>query len=160
MNDLAVVYDNIDIGCGIGKDYEGGRVTIVGNEYPYAIPTSPIEHEREGTITLDLSGLNAVRFVGLLGADAFPGDEAQRRATYAVRTQAEIGRFITIVEPYEADSMIEYVQASDENTVEVSLKDGRRQVITLSGIEGEELCLQLVESKAGQTTRQERATGK
>ncbi|MOA55133.1 hypothetical protein D3C78_1788730 [compost metagenome] len=77
-----------------------------------------------------------------------------------MRTQAEIGRFITIVEPYEADSMIEYVQASDENTVEVSLKDGRRQVITLSGIEGEELCLQLVESKAGQTTRQERATGK
>jgi hypothetical protein len=84
--DLHPVYENVDPGYGIGKDYEGGRVTIVGNVYPDAVPASPIDHEREGVIRLDLSGLNAIRFVGLIGADAFPGDEAQRRRTYAVRT--------------------------------------------------------------------------
>ena len=119
--DLDVVYENIDRGFGIGKDYEGGRVTIVGNEYPKAIPTSPVDHDMVGTLTLDLSGMNAMRFVGLIGADAFPGDEAQRRKTYAVRTKTKgkIGRYITIVEPFETESMIVSVQAADANTVEV-----------------------------------------
>ena len=30
--------DNLDSGCGIGRDYQNGRVTIVGTEYPDAVP--------------------------------------------------------------------------------------------------------------------------
>jgi hypothetical protein len=56
----------------VDRDYEGGRVTIVGNEYPHALPASPIDHVREGTIIVKLEGLNAVNFNGFIGADAFP----------------------------------------------------------------------------------------
>jgi hypothetical protein len=159
LSDLNPVYENVDPGYGIGKDYEGGRVTIVGNAYPDAVPASPIDHEREGVIRLDLSGLNAVRFVGLIGADAFPGDEAQRRTTYAVRTSGAIGRFITIVEPFETESMIESVRASDENAVSVSLKDGRTQIITVHHIERSDIKVHLQEHKGGRTVREELAQG-
>lgn len=158
--DLNVVYENIDRGCGIGKDYEGGRVTIIGNEYPRAIPTSPVDHDKEGILTLDLSGMNALRFVGLIGADAFPGDEAQRRKTYAVRTKGIIGRYITIVEPFETESVIVSVQASDENTVEVVLKDGRTQIITVNHIEHDEITLNNAEYKDGILIRNELACGR
>ncbi|MDQ0920695.1 hypothetical protein [Paenibacillus sp. V4I5] len=158
--DLDVVYENIDRGCGIGKDYEGGRVTIVGNEYPKAIPTSPVDHDKVGILTLDLSGINAVRFVGLIGADAFPGDEAQRRKTYAVRTKGTIGRYITIVEPFETESMILSVQAADANTVEVILKDGRIQIITVNQIEHDEITVNILEYKDGILIHNELACGK
>ncbi|MDQ0874583.1 hypothetical protein QFZ77_003242 [Paenibacillus sp. V4I3] len=160
--DLDVVYENIDRGFGIGKDYEGGRVTIVGNEYPTSIPTSPIDHDMVGTLTLDLSGMNALRFVGLIGADAFPGDEAQRRKTYAVRTKTKgkIGRYITIVEPFETESMILSVNAADENTVEVILKDGRTQIITVHHIEHDEITVNIMEYKNGILIRNELACGR
>ncbi|WP_235550701.1 alginate lyase family protein [Paenibacillus sp. Soil787] len=160
--DLDVVYENIDRGFGIGKDYEGGRVTIVGNEYPAAIPTSPVDHDKFGTLTLDLSGMNAVRFVGLIGADAFPGDEAQRRKTYAVRpkTKDKIGRYITIVEPFETESMIVSVQAADANTVEVILKDGRTQIISVNQIEHDEITVNIMEYKNGILIHNELACGR
>lgn len=157
LSELNLVYENVDTGYGIGKDYEGGRVTIVGNEYPNAIPTSPIDHNFEGIISLDLSGLDAVRFVGLIGADAFPGDEAQRRKTYAVRTRGKVGRYITVIEPFENENMIASVKANDENTVEVMLKDGRRQVIIVNNIERDNITVELVEYKDGRIIRQELA---
>lgn len=157
--DLPLRFENVDLGCGIGKDYEGGRVTIVGNEYPRAIPTSPIDHDREGVITVDLEGLDAVRFVGLIGADAFPGDESQRRMTYAVRSVGEVGRFITVIEPFEAERMIESVYATDENTVNVRLKDGRIQVITVHGIEQGTVSVHFAEYRDGRLLREERASG-
>ncbi|WP_438351517.1 hypothetical protein ACP8HI_13250 [Paenibacillus sp. FA6] len=161
LSELDLVYDNVDPGYGIGKDYEGGRVTIIGNEYPYALPTSPLDHEREALVSLDLTGSEAVRFVGRIGADAFPGDEAQRRKTYAVRSKGMTGRYITIVEPFESDSMIVKVVARDANTVEVTLTDGRTQVISVHGIEeDEDLSVKLVEYQSGQVIREETASGK
>lgn len=159
LSDLPLVYNNIDQGHGIGKDYEGGRVTIVGNEYEHAIPTSPVDHEQEGSISIDLTGLDAVRFVGLIGADAFPGDEAQRRMTYAVRSQGEIARYTTIIEPFEGESMIANVTATDANTVTVLLRDGRSQHITVRKIDTEQIELHIVESRDGQIIREERAAG-
>jgi hypothetical protein len=160
LAELDAAYDNIDPGQGIGRDYEGGRVTIVGNEYPDAVPTSPLDHDAEGVITLDLSGLNAARFVGLIGADAFPGDEAQRRMTYAVRTRGLVGRYVTVVEPYERDSMIAGVKASDADTLEVTLVDGRVQFLALRGIEEDDIALHLAEYKDGRLVREETASGR
>lgn len=157
LADLDLVYQNIDQGYGTGRDYEGGRVTIVGNEYPYAIPTSPEDHDREGIISLDLSGLDGIRFVGLIGADAFPGDEDQRRKTYAVRQKGETARFITAVEPYEAQRMIVAVTAFDANTVEVVLKDGRKQRVTVNGMDSHSITVQLVEYRNGSVVREELA---
>ncbi|WP_265525125.1 hypothetical protein [Paenibacillus sp. JDR-2] len=160
LSDLELLRENIDSGYGIGKDYEGGRVTIVGHEYPNAVPTSPINHEQEGIITLDLTGLDAVRFIGRIGADAFPGDEAQRRKTYAVRINGKIGRYTTIVEPFETGSMIESVNATDADSVTVHLKDGRTQVITVHDIAHDNQTLQLDEYRDGKKIRQETASGK
>ncbi|WP_025684872.1 hypothetical protein [Paenibacillus maysiensis] len=159
LSELDLVYENVDHGFGIGKDYEGGRVTIVGIEYPYAIPASPINHDLDGIITLDLTGLNAVHFTGLVGADAFPGDESQRRKTYAVRTTGKTARYITIIEPHESASMIDMVNGLDADTVEIILKDGRTQIINVNSIEDMNITVDLAEYRDGNLVRKETASG-
>ena len=160
LAELDPEYINVDPGFGIGRDYEGGRVTIIGNEYPLAIPASPQDHEREASISVKLAGLDAVRFVGRIGADAFPGDESQRRRTYAVRTKGTTGRFVTVVEPYESKSVITAVTASSADRVTVTLTDGRQQVITLQQEYGDEISVRLVEYRSGNVLREETAGAK
>lgn len=127
--------ENVDTGCGIGRDYKNGRVTIVGTEYPYAVPASPADHGQESRIVLDLSGIPAAKLNACIGVDAFPGDEWQKRKTYAVRTHGRTGRFITVIEPYEAEAMIGSVEAKGPDSVTVTLKDKSRQQITVEGME-------------------------
>ncbi|SDD06555.1 hypothetical protein SAMN02799630_01936 [Paenibacillus sp. UNCCL117] len=156
LSELAYRVDNVDPGQGVGRDYEGGRVTIVGNAYPRAIPTSPLDHDHDAVITLNLDGLDAVRFVGLIGADAFPGDEAQRRMTYAVRTRGKAARFITVIEPYESEPKVVAVQAMDEHAVTVELADGRTQHIAVSRSEAAPVNVRMSEYRAGRLLREER----
>ena len=130
--------ENLDTSCGIGRDYRGGRVTIVGTEYPYSFGASPIDHDRESRIDLDLVGLDAVRLQACVGVDAFPGDEWQKRKTYAVRSRGKAGRFVTVIEPYESESLIAQVEAQGPDSVEVTLKDGRVQTVSLTGMQGGE----------------------
>ena len=137
LSDLNYTTENIDEGQGIGCDYCGGRVTIVGTEYPNAVPTSPVDHDKEGYIDIDLKGLDAVRFVGCIGCDAFPGDEWQMRKTYAVRSQGKRADYVTVVEPFETVSVIEKVESDGAGHLKVLLKDGRMQVFHVTGIEGE-----------------------
>lgn len=126
---------NTDAGFGIGRDYKNGRVTIVGTEYPYAVPASPVDHDRESEIVLELSGIPAVKLTACVGVDAFPGDEWQKRKTYAVRSHGKTGRFVTVIEPYETRAMVEKAEADGPDSVTVTLKDGRKQQIVLEGME-------------------------
>lgn len=137
LSELAYTTQNIDAGYGIGRDYRGGRVTIVGTEYPGAIPTSPVDHSREGYITVDLSKLDAVRFVGCIGCDAFPGSEEQNRRTYAVRSKGKRADFVTVIEPFEADSVLADVESEGAGRLKVVLKDGKVQKFQVTGMEGE-----------------------
>lgn len=137
LSQLQYTTENIDCGMGIGRDYQGGRVTIVGTEYPNAIPTSPKDHEREGIIEIDLEGLQAVRFVGCIGCDAFPGDEWQKRKTYAVRSRGKRADFVTVVEPFEEERVIMKTESDGAGRVRVTLTDGRVQIFTVTGMEGE-----------------------
>lgn len=130
-----VSMENVDSGCGIGRDYKGGRVTIVGTEYPYAVGASPIDHGRESRIILDLEGLQAVRLKACVGVDAFAGDEWQKRKTYTVRDRGRTGRFLTVIEPYESESVIARVEARNPDCVEVWRKDGTVQTVTLTGMQ-------------------------
>lgn len=127
--------ENVDTGWGIGRDYRNGRVTIVGTEYPYAFGASPLDHGRESRILLNLEGLRAVKLVACVGVDAFPGDEWQKRKTYAVRSHGKVGRFVTVVEPYEAESVIRSVTAESPNCVRVFRKDGTVETVSLTGME-------------------------
>ncbi len=134
LSELPIHMENIDPGYGVGKDYEGGRVLLSGKEMPDAIPVSPADHQQEAIMTIDLQGLNAVRFCAELGADAFPGDEQQRRRTYAIQVEGSSARFVTVVEPYETDAMVAKVEATDADTVRVTLTDGRVQTIRVEGL--------------------------
>lgn len=76
-----------------------------------------------------------MRLTACVGVDAFPGDEWQKRKTYAVRSKGTLGRFVTVVEPYESEPVIAAVTAESPDSVKVALKDGRVQTITLDGME-------------------------
>ncbi len=130
-----IQFQNMDFGYGIGKDYLGGRVTIVGEEYPNAIPASPVLHDEAGRMILSLEGLDVIRLTACIGVDAFPGDEQQKRKTYAVRTKGRKARFVTVIEPYEAAAMVQEVYAENADCVTVWLKNGRKQTICLEGME-------------------------
>lgn len=131
LAELPIQRINVDEGFGIGRDYEGGRVLLTGKEMPDAIPVSAKDHAQDAVLSIDLRGMNAVRFDAELGADAFPGDEQQRRRTYAVQTRGTGARFITVVEPYEDRPMVTEVESPDENTVRVKLADGRTHTLQL-----------------------------
>lgn len=133
--------ENVDTSCGIGRDYRGGRVTIVGTEYPDSLGASPIDHNREGSLRLDIRKLEqevkVVKLTTCVGVDAFPGDEWQKRKIYAVRSCGRVGRYITVVEPYESDSVIDCVHADGPDHVRVTLKNGVHQELTLVDMEKE-----------------------
>ena len=134
-NPAVVTMENVDSGCGIGRDYKDGRVTIVGAEYPYAIPASTVDHDREGTITLNLAGIDVVRVHACVGVDAFPGSEDQYRRTYAVRTRGQNARFVTVIEPYETENQVLQVAASSADSVTITLRNGIKQTVTVSNMD-------------------------
>lgn len=133
--DLPVQRENIDPGFGVGRDYENGRVLIGGVEDPHALPASLQNHDLPGSFRFDLRGLGAVRFHAVLGADNFPGDEDQRRRTYAIRTQGTEARFITVVEPFEGSSVIDHVEAVSASDVTVYMKNGEAARFQVTGLE-------------------------
>ncbi|MBE5835065.1 MAG: hypothetical protein E7309_10525 [Butyrivibrio sp.] len=126
---------NIDNGYGIGHDYKNGRVTVVGEEYPYAVPCSPIDHDQDAVIKICLNEIELSGIKACIGVDAFEGDEFQRRKTYAVRQRGQKGRFVTVIEPYENKRMVKSATALSPDEVEVTLQDGTRERITLTGVE-------------------------
>ncbi|MGN0243534.1 MAG: hypothetical protein ACI4CT_05675 [Lachnospiraceae bacterium] len=155
VTELNPEYINVDAGYGVGKDYENGRVLIQGVEYPEAIPTHPLNQEEEAVIRVDLTGLDAVRFVGHLGVDNFPGEEEQRRKTYAVRSDGETGRFVSVVEPYEGDAKVVSVSSENADSVSITLADGRVQVVSIQGIETGDVRMEFAEYRDGRLLREE-----
>lgn len=148
--DLPYTADNVDPGCGIGKDYAGGRVLIMGHPYEDAIPASPEDHAKEGVLRWDLSQIPAVHLNAMLGADPYPGDESQRRRFYAVRAPRDSSaRFVTVLEPYESAAMVKSVQADSADEVTVVLWDGRVQRLKLEGLEAGYPALTLTEERNG-----------
>ena len=125
---------NLDTSCGIGRDYRQGRVTIVGTEYPFSLGASPLDHADESRIDLDLSALGAVRLTACVGVDAFPGDEWQKRKTYAVRSFGKTARYVTVIEPYEKESVMARVTTDEPDSVSIRNKDGQTQTITVHGL--------------------------
>ena len=136
LSEIPVKTRNIDGGMGIGRDYEGGRVLIEGEEYPDAIPVSALDHREEGVLEYDLALFRAVRLTGVIGVDNFPGDEAQRRRTYGVAQRAVHGRFITVIEPHEGSGKLVAVEGLSENQVRIRYKDGCLQEVTVEDIDG------------------------
>ena len=134
VQDLSMYTDGIDWGKGPGADYAGGPVKIQGICYDKAIPGEPLLEETEGTIRIPLDGIPAVRFTACIGSDYPVGEEETRRCTVAYRKRAIVNTFITVIEPVEDQHLIESVFADSENSVMVTMKDGRIVVIKISDL--------------------------
>ena len=162
LDQLKALSDNIDPGQGPGKDYAGGPVRIAGIGYDHAVPADPADVAKDGTITLELTGLNAVRLKGIVGGDWPVGDEGQVRKVCAVETTGKQAQFLTVLEPYEDKAVVQSVVAESADKVIVTLTDGRVQEIDISGLEGdgEHVLVTMTETKSGQAVRTETTAGK
>ena len=98
-----------------------------------------------------------VGFKAKLGGDFPLGDESSRRKTLAVRSRGNEARYLTVIEPYESESMIKSVTATSANDLVVELVDGRVQEISISELDGEnnQLKVSVKELVNGKVVREE-----
>lgn len=75
-------------------------------------PAMPDNARETASITIDLSSMDAVSFKAKLGGDFPLGDESSRRKTLAVRSRGNEARYLSVIEPYENESMIKSVTAT------------------------------------------------
>lgn len=142
------------------RDYFGGPVKILGTVYKEAVAAEPKDSTNPGRIHVDLSGVGAVRFKSVIGGDYPLGDESQRRKTVAVRApgNAQEGLFLTVIEPYEEQPMVNSAKASDPEHITVELADGRTQEITIANFKGtgRDIQVRILEKKNNAPTREEK----
>jgi hypothetical protein len=137
ISSLPVTYDNILLPPTKGKDYYDGPVKIAGEPMDNSTPGMPKNTKEMGKITIDLSGVEAVSFEAKIGGDFPMGDETSRLKNMAVRSHGTKARYLSVIEPYENESMVRSVVAKSENELVVELTDGRVQEITISNLEGD-----------------------
>lgn len=157
LSHLPLKFENVAPVPESGRDYEKGPVKIVGELYGESVAAEPKDAQAPGVITVDLSGVDAVRFIAVVGSDYPIGDEAQRRKTFASRVQGDSARFLTIIEPHEENPVIVNALAESQDQIRVELKDGRSQVISIENFtgDGEGIRVRLEESRGGMLIRSE-----
>ena len=65
--------------------------------------------------------------------------------TYAVRSFGKTARYITVIEPYEKESVILRVQADGPDSVRIERKDGRIQTISVHGLDTDQVSIKKAE---------------
>ncbi|VGO16545.1 hypothetical protein PDESU_05136 [Pontiella desulfatans] len=156
LSGVELVTDQIAAVPEVGKDYYGGPVKLSGLPMVGTVPANPVKENVDGTITVDLTNLNAARFKAYVGGDYPLGNEAERRKSLSFRTTGKKARFLTVVEPFEAASKIKSVIAASANEVTIELKDGRTHVVRVQGMEqGEDLNVSIQEFNNGKWVREE-----
>jgi hypothetical protein len=137
LHTLPLSFENIKKTNGTGLDYYDGPIKIQGQLCEQSTPGMPANYKEDGLITVDLSGLDVVSFKAQLGGDFPVGDETQRRKTFGSRQYGKEARFLSVIEPYESESVIKSVFAKSANVLHVELLDGRVQEITISDFDHE-----------------------
>lgn len=135
LSSIPLKYDNILMPKAKGKDYYNGPVKIAGELMVNSTPGMPENPKEQGRITIDLTGLDATTFKAKLGGDFPLGDESSRRKTLAVRSKGKETRYLSVIEPYETESVIKSVTAKSANQLIVELLDGRIQEINIENLE-------------------------
>jgi len=155
IHELPVSYDNMLMPKSQGEDYYGGPVKIAGLPMDNSTAGMPKNTKESASVTVDLSGLDVVRFKATIGSDFPLGDETQRRKTMAVRSQGEKARYLSVIEPYENESVVKSVSAKSADQLVVELADGRVQEITISGFEANDVKIAVRETRDGKILREE-----
>ncbi|HCD31393.1 MAG TPA: hypothetical protein DER01_03235 [Phycisphaerales bacterium] len=138
LADLKIQSDNIVATPVTGEDYYGGEVHIAGKPFAKSVPANPSDQKQDATISIDLTGLNAVKFVGRIGSDYPLGDSSQLGRIYSHRTTGKNARYLTVLEVHQGKPVIKTAKAIDANTVQVQLLDGRTQQVKVSGLDSAE----------------------
>lgn len=159
---VSKVVNVVDNPYGRTKDYADGRINISGQDYSWGLPAEPVNpgFDHPAEYTFDLNGLQAVRLRTVIGGDYPLGDEAERRITFGVRTDAPQARFLTVIEPYEKESLVQSVVATTADELVIKLKDGREHRLYFSGMEGkgDALVVKVQEWEGGKLMREETTT--
>lgn len=157
LSSLDLAYDNIVIPESKGLDYYGGPIKLAGELMAHSTPGMPKDNKAAGLITIDISNLDVARFTAKIGGDFPLGDESSRRKTMAVRTEGTKARYLSVIEPYENESVIKSVTATNANELEVELLDGRIQKISISNFEDDTKTIKVkaVEYLNGEILREE-----
>ncbi len=157
LSSLPIKYNNILQPSKAGEDYYGGVVKIGGEPMKSSLAGMPADHTQQATITVDLAGLDVERFEAHIGSDYPMGDETQRRRTMNVRSKGKEAEFLSVIEPYETESVIKSVTAPNANKLIVELKDGRRQEIEIKNLkgDGQNIEISVKEFKDGKLLREE-----
>lgn len=160
LADMEYTTSNIDNGNGAGIDYGGGPVKIQAKKFDKAVPGDVTDKSRKGEIIVDLSGLNAVRFVSDIGGDYPVGDESNRRRMAALKKHGSTVRFVSVLEPYTDKKMIRNISYTNDDKIAVELNDGRTQTIEISGLDtGSGTAVTVCEYAGGQLIRKESGNG-
>ena len=142
-----------------GHDYRGGGITIAGRPYQESLPAQP---QGNGLITIDLEGLDATRFRTAFGFDYPTGDDVLKyqRNVYGARSKGRSARFLTLIEPFEKESMVVAVHAPSADRLPVELHNGIVEEIEILGLEGDgsEIEVSLFEELNGVRRRVEHST--
>lgn len=87
----------------------------------------------------------------MLGGDYPFGPESERRRVYGSRITGKTAHFLTVLEPYESNSLIKSVLAMDADNLKIWLKDGRVQEIHIHDLEGDGVhaTVEIIEKKNG-----------
>jgi hypothetical protein len=157
LSSLPLEYSNVLLPPAAGLDYYEGPIKIGGEPMPNSTPGMPDNARETAAVTVDLSGVDAVTFAAKLGGDFPLGDETQRLKTMAVRSLGSGASYLSVIEPYENDSLIQSVTARSANELVIELTDGRVQEISISGLDSEsgETKVSLRELKDGKVIREE-----
>jgi len=158
ISSLPVKYENVLIPKNKKKDYYNGPIKIAGELMENSTPGMPESNREIAKITIDISDLIVDRFEAKIGGDFPLGDESSRLKSMAVRIRGKEARYLSVIEPYESESMIESVEAQNENELTVNLTDGRIQKIAISNLEREDGKVMVVvkEFREGVLIREER----
>jgi hypothetical protein len=161
LSALKLSTDNVVPQPPAGQDYFGGPIRIVGNAYAQAVAAEPKDETKPGVVRVDLTGVDAVRFKCVLGGNYLPGDQSQRRKTYAVRSTGTDADFLTIIEPFENAAVITSAEANGADTLNVTLTDGRQQTIRINGMagDGHDLGVDFTQTDKANQTQNEATSG-
>lgn len=138
LSQIAYMTDNIKKGTQGNRDYAGEPVVMSGVPYLEAVATEPDVKEKEAVITINLEGMNAVQFHGVLGGDYPVGSKEQHRRFCTCRQHGKNAVFVSVIEPYEMERKIQSIEMPEPYKVSVCLTDGRKQFIEIAGMEQRE----------------------
>jgi hypothetical protein len=136
-------------------DYFGGPVKIGGDEMN-ALPAMPSDIAKNAVLTFDISKIAAVKLKAVIGSDFPLGNETARRKTLAVRVKDKEAVYLTVIEPFEKNSVIKKVKASLSNSISVELLDGRIQEFTFNNLdaEGKKVEVKMIEKNGAERTEE------